>query len=220
MMVNKGQSRLSDAMAAEEGARARIAADIHDDTIQTLAAVAISLQNARDDAADADARAALDAASWHVRDAANRLRRVMFELMPPLSATDLRGALEAYCSVLFAGSGMAYEVAGDVPEALGAEVGAVAYRVAQEAARNALRHSRAGRVRVELECAGDELVVSVCDDGVGLGECCLGFPAHAGLRIIDQRAGAVGGSAAFSAGPGGRGTSVVVSLPLGGDGVL
>jgi two-component system, NarL family, sensor kinase len=220
MMVNKGQSRLSDAMAAEEGARARIAADIHDDTIQTLSAVAISLENARDGTADADARAALKSASWHVRDAASRLRRVMAELMPPLSATDLRAALEAYCSVLFAGSGMAYEIAGEAPEALDAEVGAVAYRVAQEAARNALRHSGAGRVRVELECASDELVLSVSDDGVGLGEYGPDFPAHAGLRIIDQRAGAIGGSVTFTSGLGGSGTSVVVSLPLAGDGLL
>jgi signal transduction histidine kinase len=218
-MVNKGQSRLSDAMAAEEGARARIAADIHDDTIQTLGAVALRLQNARDDTADADARAALDAASWHVRDAANRLRRVMFELMPPLSSTDLRVALEAYCEVLFAGSGMAYEVAGEAPLALEPEVGAVAYRVTQEAARNALRHSGGTRVRVALEHAGDELVVSISDDGIGLGECDVDFPDHAGLRIIDQRAGAIGGSMAFGAGLGGRGTSVVVSIPLGGDGL-
>lgn len=140
-MVNKGQSRLSDAMAAEEGARARIAADIHDDTIQTLGAVALSLQN--------------------VRDAANRLRRVMFELMPPLSSTDLRGALEAYCEVLFAGWGMAFEVAGEVPETLDPEVGAVAYRVAQEAprgdapaARGAARHPRAVHLRVPRRGAG------------------------------------------------------------------
>jgi signal transduction histidine kinase len=195
-MVNKGHSRLSDAMAAEEGARARIAADIHDDTIQTLSAVALSLQNARDDSADAAARAALDAASWHVRDAANRLRRVMFELMPPLSATDLRGALEAYCSVLFAGSGMTCEVAGDAPE-LDSEVGAVAYRVTQEAARNALRHSRGTHVRVVLERADDELVVTVSDDGVGLGADGPDLPDHAGLRIIDQRTGAIGGTVAF-----------------------
>jgi signal transduction histidine kinase len=217
-MVNKGQSRLSDAMAAEEGARARIAADIHDDTIQTLSAVALSLQNARDGSADADARAALDAASWHVDDAANRLRRVMFELMPPTSSTDLRAALEAYCSVLFAGSGVACEVAGEAPE-LDSEVGAVAYRVTQEAARNALRHSGGTHVRVALERAGDELVVCVSDDGIGLGEVGPDFPDHAGLRIIDQRAGAVGGSVTFDTGLGGRGTSVVVYLPLGGDGL-
>jgi signal transduction histidine kinase len=217
-MVNKGHSRLSDAMAAEEGARARIAADIHDDTIQTLSAVALSLQNARDDSADAGARAALDAASWHVRDAANRLRRVMFELMPPLSATDLRGALEAYCSVLFAGSGMTCEVAGDVGE-LDSEVGAVAYRITQEAARNALRHSCGTHVRVALERVGDELVVSVSDDGVGLGADGPDFPDQAGLRIVDQRAGAIGGTVAFDTGLGGRGTSVVACLPLGGDGL-
>lgn len=218
-MVNKGQSRLSDAMAAEEGARARIAADIHDDTIQTLCAVALSLQNARDETADPDSRAALEAASWHVRDAADRLRRVMFELMPPLSCTDLRGAIEAYCDVLFADSGMHCEVIGEAPEALDPDVGAVVYRLIQEAARNALRHSGGTHVRVALEHAGDELAVSVCDDGVGLGQYGSDFPDHAGLQIIDQRAGAIGGSVAFDTGPAGRGTAVVVSIPLGGDGL-
>jgi two-component system, NarL family, sensor kinase len=216
-MVDKGQSRLSAAMAAEEGARARLAADIHDDTIQTLGAVALSLQNARDDTADTDARAALDAASRHVRDAAHRLRRVMFELMPPMCPGDLRTALEAYGAVLFAGTGMACEVAGDTPAALEPEVAAVAYRVAQEAARNALRHSGGTRVRIVLEHGADELVLSISDDGAGLGECGPEFPAHAGLRIIDQRAGAIGGSVAFEAGLDGRGTSVVVSIPLGGE---
>jgi signal transduction histidine kinase len=219
-MVNKGQSRLSDAMAAEEGARARIAADIHDDTIQTLAAVALSLQNARDDAADARARGALDAASWHVRAAADRLRRVMFELMPPESSSDLRAALEAYCSVLFDGTGMACDVAGEAPGALDSDASAVAYRVTQEAARNALRHSGGTHVRVALERAGDDLVVSIADDGVGLGDYGPDFPGHAGLRIIEQRAGAIGGSVAFDTGLGGRGTSVVVSIPLGDDGLL
>jgi signal transduction histidine kinase len=214
MTVSKGQSRLSDAMAAEEGARARIAADIHDDTIQTLGAVALSLQNARDDTADDDARAVLDAASWHVRDAANRLRQVMFELMPPMGCADLRSALEAYCSVLFAGTDMAYEIAGDAPADLEPDVAAVAYRVIQEAARNALRHSGGSRMRVGLEHDADELVVSVSDDGVGLADFGPSFPAHAGLRIIDQRAGAVGGSVAFEPGLRGRGTSVVVSIPL------
>jgi two-component system NarL family sensor kinase len=216
-MVGKGQSRLSDAMAAEEGARARIAADIHDDTIQTLGAVALSLQNARDETVDLTARAALDAASWHVRDAANRLRRVMFELMPPMGCADLRSALEAYCSVLFAGTGMACEIAGDAPGDLQPEAGAVAYRIIQEATRNALRHSGGTRVRVALEHQADELVVSVSDDGIGLTDFGPGFPAHAGLRIIDQRAGAIGANVAFAPGLGGRGTSVVVSIPLAGD---
>ncbi len=217
-MVNKGQRRPSDAMAAEEGARARIAADIHDDTIQTLSAVALSLQNARDQSDDAAARATLDAASSHVRDAADHLRQVMFELMPPTRATDLRGALEAYCAVLFAGSGMACEVTGEAPE-VDPDVGAVAYRITQEAARNALRHSCAAHVRVALERGGDELVVTVSDDGVGLGADGSGFPDHAGLRIIDQRAGAIGGTVAFETGLGGQGTSVVVCLPLGGEGL-
>lgn len=215
----KGQSRLSDAMAAEEGARARIAADIHDDTMQMLVAVALHLQNARDGTLDEAAGAALDAASWQVRDAASRLRGVMFELMPPMRSADLRTAVEAYCSVLFAGSAIAWEISGVAPEDLEPEVGAVAYRVIQEAARNAVRHSRGDRVRVALEHSSHELIVSIGDDGVGLGDEDAPFPAHAGLEIIAQRAWAIGGTVAFDVGLDGRGTSVVVSIPLGGDGL-
>jgi two-component system NarL family sensor kinase len=219
VMVSKGQSRLSEAMAAEEGARARIAADIHDDTIQTLGAVALSLQNARDRADDEDAREALDAACRHVRDAADRLRLVMFELMPPLDCADLCAALDAYGSVLLAGSGMVCEIAGDAPEGLEPQMGAMAYRVIQEAMRNAVRHSGGTRVRVWLEHAPEELLISVSDDGIGMGNGGPEFPAHAGLQIIEQRVAAIGGTVAFDVGLHGRGTAVLVTIPVGGDGL-
>jgi signal transduction histidine kinase len=93
-------------------------------------------------------------------------------------------------------------------------VAAVVHRVIQEAARNALRHSGGTRMHLRLQHGAGELVVSVSDDGVGLGDFGPSFPAHAGLRIIDQRAGAVGGSVAYEPGVHGRGTAVVVSLPL------
>jgi signal transduction histidine kinase len=219
-MAIKGHSRLSEAMAAEEGARARIAADIHDDTIQTLGAVALRLANARDGAIDPGARCALDAAGRHVRDAAERLRRVMFELMPPAPAGDLRLAVHAYCTVLFADSGLQWEVTGSLPEgALDPETAAVAYRVAQEALRNALSHAGGTRVRSELDCGGEELMISVSDDGVGLGEGWPAEPTHAGLQIICQRAGAVGGTVDFDVGLDGRGTSVLVRIPLGWSGL-
>jgi signal transduction histidine kinase len=214
-MAIKGQSRLSEAVAAEENARARIAADIHDDTIQTLGAVALSLQNARDGSADPSARSALDDACRHVRDTAERLRRVMFELMPPSAAGDLRSAIDDYCSVLFAGSGMTWEVIGTVPEgALAPEAGAVAYRVTQEAVRNALRHSGGSRVRCELDCGAGELVISVSDDGIGLGEGWPAEPTHAGLQIICQRAAAIDGTVDFGVGLAGQGASVLMRIPL------
>jgi len=206
--------RLADVMAADEAARARIVAEIHDDTIQTLGAVALSLQNTCDDLTDPAARTALQDGVRYVRDAAERLRRSMFDLMPPLPAADLCEAVEIYASVLFADSGLVHELVGGAPE-LTAETRVMAYRLIQEALRNARRHSSARQIQTELTRTGGELRITVSDDGVGLRQENAQAPTHAGLRIIRQRVESLGGTVSFDVGLNGRGTAVRLRLPLG-----
>jgi two-component system NarL family sensor kinase len=65
-----------------------------------------------------------------------------------------------------------------------------AFRIAEEAMTNVLRHARASRCEVRLEVA-DALVVSVSDDGVGLpGQA---RPDGVGLTSMRQRAAELGG---------------------------
>jgi signal transduction histidine kinase len=77
------------------------------------------------------------------------------------------------------------------------------YRIAQEAASNAIRHGRARNIVISLDTTSKSIMLSVTDDGSGL-------PADArtkkgmGLRIMDYRAGMIG--AAFE----------IQNLPLGG----
>ena len=67
------------------------------------------------------------------------------------------------------------------------------YRIAQEAASNAIRHGRPKRIVIRLDGAGGRGTLTVRDDGVGL-------PAEAtrgeglGLRIMEHRASVIGGS--------------------------
>jgi signal transduction histidine kinase len=216
-MCRESDGRLADVIAVEEAARARIVADIHDDTIQTLGAVALSLQNTCDDVTDPAARAALEDSVQYVRDAAERLRRSMFELMPPLPSADLCEAVEIYASVLFADSGLVHELVGGAPE-LPAVTRVTAYRLIQEALRNARRHSNARRIQTELTRAGGDLRITVSDDGVGLRRQDAQPPTHAGLRIIRQRVESLGGTVSFDVGLNGRGTAVRLRLPVGGAG--
>jgi PAS domain S-box-containing protein len=197
---------------AEERERLRIAADIHDDTIQALGAVALRLSRAGEHAANDPDRDLLADAEIEVRGVADRLRRLMFELMPPVAGNDLRSAVETYCSVLFAGSEMRYEIVGDIG-GLGSDRYLLAYRLIQEALRNALTHSEAARVRVEFDRTPTELVFRVSDDGVGMGDGETP-PTHAGLRIVRRRAEAASGSAQFGIGLDGRGSSIELRLPL------
>ena len=85
------------------------------------------------------------------------------------------------------------------------------YRIAQEAIHNAIKHGRAGTIRIGLKAKGGNMVLSVEDDGVGLPL----KPRKSqglGLRIMDYRASVLGGSLVVRRRAGG-GTSLVCSVP-------
>jgi PAS domain S-box-containing protein len=87
------------------------------------------------------------------------------------------------------------------------------YRIAQEAINNAIKHGKAKRILIGLRTNGDNIILGVEDNGVGLP---LKLPAKRGfgLRIMDYRAATLGGSLSVQRRKGG-GTCVVCSLPKG-----
>jgi two-component system CheB/CheR fusion protein len=90
-------------------------------------------------------------------------------------------------------------------------VAAHAYRIAQEAVSNALRHGRAKRVLICLEAYQPHAVLSVRDNGSGY----LRAPGQSsgmGLEIMRYRAAMIGGKLEVLAKPG-RGVTVVCTFP-------
>jgi signal transduction histidine kinase len=84
------------------------------------------------------------------------------------------------------------------------------YRIAQEATHNALKHSQATRIDLELRCVSAGLELRVRDNGVG-------FPANQathglGLRTMEQRARLVGGRLKIHPHPAG-GVEVLCAVP-------
>jgi signal transduction histidine kinase len=80
------------------------------------------------------------------------------------------------------------------------------YRLAQEAIYNAIHHSQAQRIDVDLSCVGSELCLTVRDDGKGF---VVNVPGRTGmgLRIMEYRCRALGGELEISSRPNG-GTEV------------
>ncbi|WP_146145280.1 sensor histidine kinase [Microbacterium timonense] len=87
-----------------------------------------------------------------------------------------------------------------------------AYRIAQEALTNVVRHSAASRATVTVSRDGEDLVLTIADDGAG-------FPAQApergGMRGMRERAELAGGVLTVRTGAGG--TTVVARIPWEGD---
>jgi signal transduction histidine kinase len=89
------------------------------------------------------------------------------------------------------------------------------FRIVQEALNNVAKHAHAGRVHITLERAGAQLVLTVADDGVGLGTTTpSGTRQRRGLGMVTmrERTQAVGGEFEIGAAPG-RGTRVLVRVP-------
>lgn len=102
---------------------------------------------------------------------------------------------------------------GRFKERLDSAVETRAYRIAQELLTNIRRHAEAKHVLVELRSVGNEVVLSVADDGVGFdAEAVLRLNAGMGLHAVREGAEILGGAVRVQSRPG-AGTRIEVALP-------
>jgi signal transduction histidine kinase len=149
------------------------------------------------------------------KTAVQDIRRLVYELRPPaLDELGLVGALKDGVARQ-SRSGLSITVnAPDQLPPLPAAVEVAAYRVAQEAVTNVVRHARAAVCQVELtlNCEKDkrELCLEVRDDGRGLP---ADYHLGVGLQSMRERAAELGGSCRIESQEGG-GVWVTAVFPL------
>jgi two-component system, NarL family, sensor histidine kinase UhpB len=81
----------------------------------------------------------------------------------------------------------------NLPPDLGPSVTLALYRVVQEGVINALRHSQASQVQIGVGSDGQRIVVTLCDNGIGLPSE-WSRPGHFGLRGLTERVEHLGGT--------------------------
>ena len=191
--------------------RNRLARELHDAVTQKLFGLVLAAESgAALLARDADgAGEQLQKVRELAREAMEELRSVIVHLRPhAIEAEGLAVALAKHVDVLRRAHRreIALQVSGDLPASKHVE--GEAFRIAQEALHNALRHSDAEHIEVALRCEPGGLTLTVSDDGSG-------FDADApevrsrrlGLTTMAERARAAGGALAIESGPG-AGTTI------------
>lgn len=86
------------------------------------------------------------------------------------------------------------------------------FRILQEALTNIARHAKATAVDVALLVEGDDIVLRVIDDGIGITPADQEKPTAFGLKGMTERVRALNGSLALGM-PVGGGTQLVVRVP-------
>jgi signal transduction histidine kinase len=210
------QALLSHLVHAQEEERGRIAADIHDDTIQVITAASLRLQQLRRRLRDPDELQVMDKLDETLRLSLSRLRQLIFDLRPSsLEHGSLAAALRAYLEQMRAETGTEYRLEDRLTTTPPVETMALIYRSAQEALANVRKHARAKTVRVQLLGLDDGCLVRIVDDGVGYDPLEVeSGPGHLGLALIQERAQIAGGWCRIESAPG-LGTTVEFWVPLG-----
>jgi signal transduction histidine kinase len=196
--------------------RGRIARDLHDHVIQRIFAVALGLQ----DLAQYESPANAGRLGGYVEDidaTIKDIRRTIFELRPgsPTARGGVRGTIDKIVEEVRPGLGFAPSAhyQGPIDAVVDAVLADHVCAVVREALSNAARHARASAVEVDVRIDGDDLVVEVADDGVGLG----GSSRRSGLDNLRTRAESLGGTFtvfARDSDSGGHGTRLRWAVPL------
>ncbi len=203
--------------AAKEEERVRIARELHDELGPTLTAVIINLQLAGDASAPGRAARLLADSVGLVDGLIQRVRDLSLDLRPPLlDEMGLRDALVSHLEAQADRAGIAIEVrAGPLPR-FDPEIETAAFRIAQEAVTNVVRHAAAKSASVGVKHAHGRLTIVVEDDGLGFEPPSRLHGTDLGKRLgllgMEERARALGGDFSIDSGRG-RGTRVRVSLP-------
>ena len=190
-LADQRQALLTRLVDAQDAERAQIAADVHDDPVQALAAVdlRLGLLSRRLGEHAPALLETLGNVQASVAGATDRLRTLLFDLEPPDLEHGLTGALHRAADEIFDSTPTRWVVDGDrepdVPDA----TRAIAYRIAKEAMMNARKHAKADNVVVTVAGRDHGLEVCVSDDGVGLGPHPIQTtPGHRGLFTMQDRA--------------------------------
>ena len=196
--------------------RNRIARELHDAVTQKLFSLRLTADAAATLLTRDAARAAeeLDTVRRLAAEATEELRAIVVGLRPiDLAGDGLDVALRKQVDLLDRVHEPAVRFAGGPAPRLPAAHEEAAYRIAQEALHNALRHAAPRSVTVAVRAGDGSLVLEVTDDGRGFD---LQAPSRQfGLASMRERARTVGGRLSVRSRPGG-GTTVRLEVPAGG----
>jgi PAS domain S-box-containing protein len=204
-------------LSAREEERRKIAQEIHDELGQSLTAMKMDLRwvekrlGPGTELLQDKVRGLVGMADQTI----SLVQRIAGEIRPRmLDDLGLAAALEWLGDDFMRRTGIRCDIVTDFPETLvGGNSATTLYRIVQEALTNAVRHSSARRVAVELARRGQALELRVTDDGVGITQEQIANPRSYGILGIRERTQGLEGNVAIS-GHTGRGTTIVVTVPL------
>jgi two-component system sensor kinase len=212
-------------IAAQEAERARVARDLHDDIGQALTSLLLGIRliesaaSVEQGAANGTRPSEVLNRTAELRDgvgtALESVQRLAFDLRPAvLDDLGLLAALRRLTAHITTGDVQVELESVDLEpgERLPAEIETTAYRIAQEAITNVVRHAKASQCSLIIGCSHQRLRLVVEDNGTGF-DIDNARSGGLGLLGMKERAALIGGTLRVTSDPD-HGTQVVFEVLL------
>jgi PAS domain S-box-containing protein len=201
---------------AQEEERARLARELHDDVSQRMALLQVGLDQFEQNIAglSSQARQQLRDIAEIAASVSSSIHDLSHQLHPSqLDLLGLTASLEGLCRELSKQHTLQVRfVSPEVPKPIPKDVGLCLFRIAQEALRNAVRHSGVAEAHVELSEHDDGIVLCISDAGAGFSPESAKAGSGLGLVSMRERLRLVGGQLSVESGPS-QGTRIRVRVP-------
>jgi two-component system NarL family sensor kinase len=213
------EALLQRSIEASDRERRRIAGDLHDGVVQSLAGTSFSLaaaaerSNGGSNGSNGSTREILERGAAQTRQSVRELRSLLVEIYPPsLSEGGLESALmDLLERVDDRGIATRLDVRSGLR--LSPEIEGIFFRVAQEAVRNAAAHAEPDVIAVAVTSADGRASLEVSDDGRGFPVADVAASGHFGLQLMHDLARDAGGELEVDSVRGG-GTRIRLEVPL------
>lgn len=195
--------------------RQRLSRDIHDTLTQGFASIVMLLEAASASLeVDARSRRHLERALETARENLAESRRLVWAMRPAaLVEASLAEALERLVRQVAEETGIRVTtVVTGSPRPLEPAVETALLRIAQEALTNIRHHALAGKATLTLSHMDGAVVLDVQDDGVGFDASRTGSASGVGLKVMRERAEALGGTLTLESDHG-QGTTLAAEIP-------
>ncbi|MEW5981004.1 MAG: HAMP domain-containing protein [Acidobacteriota bacterium] len=210
---------LRQVITAQEDERKRLARELHDETSQTISALAMRLETAlKQLPAGVDGTPINDARVLAVRTL-DELHRLIYDLRPAvLDDLGLWPAIQWYAERMLKSRGVAVRCEfADVDRRLPSLVETALFRAVQEAISNIAKHAEADQALIQGTIRNATLTIEIEDDGKGFDPTTIRRPSDLGhgwgLLGITERVEALGGTVTIDSAPD-QGARLVFSVPL------
>lgn len=203
-------------LEAEENERQRIASDLHDGVGQMMSAAKINLSNISEHISFAsnDEKTRFDNAVKLVDDSCTEVRAVSHNIMPnALLRNSLAAAVRSFINKISEQVIKINLYTEGLNERIDENAEVMLYRVVQECINNVIKHAKANTLDISLIRDGNEISVTIEDNGIGFDTSNKKVFDGVGLKSIRSRVDYLKGTVEWDS-RAGKGTVVSILIPL------